>query len=213
MEPPPIELLEVTGIDGIINWPESNVISHVQPESITLSWVGHKFKVEFVSGSDSYKFSSLDGVVNIPASTTAGAIDNHATLTVYVDDDEQFGGIIVFLPRVESEPFDDLHRAIDVDDGSIVKLGNNIYYAVTDFVDVSFASRVIYKGRMRNENYAKVYGYDEEKNPVRVLLFSNSEDTTEFTIDIGECHYIRACAQYRYDYNLSVYYRDRRKRN
>lgn len=198
--------LEVTGIDGILTWPESNVISHVQPESITLSWVGHEFKVEFVSGSDSYKFSSLDGVVNIPASVTAGAIDNHATLTVYVNDDRQFGGIIVFLPREESEPFP--FRQYISTSGSFV---SNASFRRTDFIDVRLAKTIIYQGRVSNNTQVNVYGYDDEKNPVRILLNAVYSDSIPVQVDFEGVSYI--VAGYRGTTgSLTVYYKDRRRR-
>lgn len=205
MKPPPVGDLEVTGIDGILTWPESNVISHVQPESITLSWAGQQFKVEFVSGSDSFKFSSLNGVVNIPASTTAGAIDNHATLTVYVNDDEQFGGTIIFLPREESEPFP-VNQYIQTSGN----FRDNQSFHRTDFVDVRLVKTVIYQGRLRNAGYVKVFGYDDEKNPVRILLGSDNNDNTPVPVDFEGVSYIVASAQVGWG-SLTVYYKDRRR--
>lgn len=206
MKPPPVVFLEVTGIDGLLTWPKSNVISHVQPKSITLSWVGHEFKVEFESGSDSYKFSSLDGVVNIPASATAGAINNHATLTVYVNNDEQFGGNIIFLPREESEPFP--KKQLVRSNGTFT-INNN--YRRTDFIDVRLVKTVIYKGRMRSSGGAKVFGYNDEKKPVRLLLGYDNNDSTPVPVDFEGVSYIVACAQVGYE-SLTVYYKDRRRR-
>lgn len=206
MKPPPVGSLEVTGIDGILTWPESNVISHVQPESITLSWVGQQFKVEFVSDSDSFKFSSLNGVINIPASITAGAIDNHATLTVYVNDDEQFGGMILFLPREESEPFS--FNQVITTSGSF---SNNNTFRRTDFVDVRLVKTVIYQGRLRNSGYVKVFGYDDEKKPLRILLDHDNNDSTPVPVDFEGVSYIVASAQVNYGH-LTVYYKDRRRR-
>lgn len=206
MEPPPVGSLEVTGIDGILNWPGSNVISHVQPASITLSWVGQKFKVEFVSGSDSYKFNSLNGVVNIPASTTSGAIENHATLTVYIEDDEQFGGIITFLPKEESEPFP-IEAALLRSGGLYVRGG----YHCTDFIDVRLAEKVIYTGYNNNASYVCVFGYDDEKNPIRVLLRSRTDISTPVPVDFDDVSYIVACSAGG-TYSLTVYYKDRRRR-
>ena len=206
MEPPPVVFLEVTGIAGILNWPESNVISHVQPESITLSWVGHEFKVKFVSGSDSYKFDSLNGVVNIPASTTAGAIDNHATLTVYVNDDEQFGGIITFLPKEESEPFP-VKQAIMTNGGFYKHNG----FRRTDFIDVRMVERVIYVGSVRVQRFVKVFGYDDEKNPVRILLGPDENDSTPVPVDFEGVSYIVA-SHTGTTGSLTVYYKDRRRR-
>lgn len=206
MKPPPVDYLVVTGIGDVRSWPESNVISHEQPVSISLSWVGHEFKVEFVSGSDSYKFDSLNGVVNIPASTTAGAINNHATLTVYVDD-EQFGGIITFLPREESEQFP-VNQAL-------LRTGlfyDDTNYRRTDFIDVRLAERVVYKGRVRNQYFAKVVGYDDEKNPVRVLLGHDENDTTPVPIDFEGVSYVVASSFVTVSYSLTVYYKDRRRR-
>ena len=206
MIPPPVDYLAVTGIEGIHAWPESNVISHVQPESITLSWVGHEFVVELKSGSDSYKFSSLNGVVNIPASTTAGVIDNHGALTVYVDNEELFGGIIIFLPWVESEPFP-ISQYIQAN-GSF---NNNNYYRRTDFIDVRLAKTVIYKGRLQANNHIKVFGYDDKKNPVRILLGPDKNDSTPVSVDFEGVSYIVASAQNGYG-SLTVYYKDRRRR-
>lgn len=206
MKPPPVDNLEVAGIDGILNWPESNVISHVQPKSITLSWAGHEFKVEFESGSDSYKFSSLNGVVNIPASTTAGAIDNHATLTVYVDDDEQFGGIILFLPWEESEPFP--NSQVITTSGI---LRTNTAYLCTDYIDVRLAKTVIYQGRVISSSYVKVYGYDDNKRPVRILLGADNNDSIPVPVDFEGVSYIVACSRGG-TYSLTVYYKDRRRR-
>lgn len=207
MKPPPVDYLEVTGIDGLHAWPESNVISHVQPESITLSWVDHEFKVEFVSGSDSYKFDSINGVINIPASTTAGVIDSHGTLTVYVDSDEQFGGIIIFLPREESEPF-----PVSQYVSSSGRLVNATSYRRTDYVDVRLAERVIYQGRVRSGNIAKVFGYDDQKNPVRLLLGSDDNDSIPVPVDFEGVSYIIACCSTVGSHSLTVYYKDRRRR-
>lgn len=206
MEPPPVGVLEVTGIDGILTWPESNVISHVQPASITLSWVGQKFTVEFDSGMDSYKFNSVNGVVNIPASTTAGAIENHATLNVYVNDDEQFGGVITFLPKSESEPFP-IEAALLRSGGLRVRSG----YHCTDFIDVRLAEKIIYTGFNNNTSYACVFGYDDEKNPVRVLLRTNTNTSTPVQVDFDDVSYIVACSAGA-TYSLNVYYKDRRRR-
>lgn len=206
MKPPPVDYLEVTGIDGILTWPKSNVISHVQPESITLNWVDHEFKVEFESGSDSYKFSSLDGVVNIPASTTAGAIDNHATLTVYIDDDEQFGGVIIFLPREESEPFPILELVRT--DGTFTPYA---LYHRTDFIDVRLVKTVIYQGEMRSSICAKVFGYDDNKKPIRILLGYDNNDSIPVPVNFEGVSYIVACARVGSG-SLTVYYKDRRRR-
>lgn len=206
MEPPPVGSLEVTGIDGILTWPESNVISHVQPASITLSWVGQKFKVEFVSGSDYYKFNSLNGVVNIPASTTSGAIENHATLTVYANDDEQFGGVITFLPKTESEPFP-IEAALQNNGRLYSRSG----YHCTDFIDVKLAEKVIYLGRVQNTGYAKVFGYDDEKNPVRILLRADNNSTNPVEVDFDGISFVVACSAGE-TYSLTVYYKDRRRR-
>lgn len=178
----------------------------MQPESITLSWTDHEFKVEFVSGSDSYKFSSLDGVVNIPASATAGAIDNHATLTVYVNNDKQFGGIVIFLPREESEPFP-LRQGISTS-GTFV---NNSSYRRTDFIDVRFLKTVIYKGNVTSSSYVKVFGYDDEKNPVRILLRADNNDSTPVPVDFEGVSYIVASSR-GVTGSLTVYYKDRRRR-
>lgn len=206
MKPPPVDYLEVTGIDGLHAWPESNVISHVQPESITLSWFAHEFKVEFQSGSESYKFDSINGVVNIPASTTAGVIDNHGALKVYVDDVELFGGIIIFLPWGESEPFP-ISQYITAN-GSFI---NNNFYRSTDFIDVRLAKTVIYKGRLQANNHIKVFGYDDKKNPVRILLGPDTNDSTPVSVDFEGVSYIVASAQNGYG-SLTVYYKDRRQR-
>lgn len=206
MKPPPVDFLEVTGINGILTWPESNVISHVQPESITLSWVNHEFIVELESGSDNYKFNSLDGVVNIPASSTAGAIDNHATLTVYVNDDEQFGGIITFLPKEESEPFP-VKQAIMTNGGFY----SHNRYRRTDFIDVRMVERVIYVGSVRVQRFVKVFGYDNEKNPVKILLGPDENDSTPVPVDFEGVSYIVA-SHIGTTGNLTLYYKDRRRR-
>lgn len=207
MKPPPVDYLTVTGISGVRSWPEANVISHVQPGSITLSWVGHEFKVGFISGADSYKFDSINGVVNIQDSTTAGAVENHATLTVYVNDDEQLGGIIIFLPKVESEPFP-IEQGILSATGRFYDGGG---YHRTEFIDVRLAETVIYKGRVRNQYFAKVFGYDDEKNPVRVLLGTDENDHTPVPVDFKGVSYIVACSVSE-DPSLTVYYKDRRRR-
>lgn len=159
-----------------------------------------------MSGSDSYKFDSLNGVVNIPASTTAGAIDNHATLTVYVNGDEQFGGIITFLPKEESEPFPFL-QAISTN-GSFY---SHKSYHRTDFVDVRMAERVIYKGSVRLERFVKVYGYNDEKSPVRVLLNHDENDSTPVPVDFEGVSFIVASYTGATG-SLTVYYKDRRRR-
>lgn len=159
-----------------------------------------------MSGSDSYKFDSLNGMVNIPASTTAGAIDNHATLTVYVDDDEKFGGIIVFLPREESEPFP-FKRSISTSG----VINDNALYHCTDFIDVRLAKTVIYQGVVTNSRTAKVFGYDDKKNPVRILLRYNEDSSIPVPIDFEGVSYIVACSKGG-TYGLTVYYKDRRRR-
>lgn len=171
-----------------------------------MRWIGIEFKVEFVSGSDYYKFDSKNGVVNIPASATAGAISNHATLTVYVND-EQFGGIILFLPKEESEPFVLKDTALSVNGTLFGRSG----YLTTDLIDVGIAESVIYKGHVYFAQSCKVYGYDEERNPVRILLKQSANDGV-FNVNFDGCRFIRACATTSTEYYLHVIYRDRRRR-
>lgn len=159
-----------------------------------------------MSGPDSFKFDSSDGVVNIPASATAEAIDNHATLTVYDDNNEQFGGIIIFLPREESEPFPLVQCITTTGD-----FENNSTYHRTDFIDVRLAETVVYQGSVTNNRRVKVFGYDDKKNPVRVLLGSGSDSATPVSVNFEGVSYIVACSRGS-TYSLTVYYKDRRRR-
>lgn len=184
--------------------PVSSVVVNVSrftqgPATITLS----------TEGVVDAQYSSVGGVITVPAEAIETAVNDRKMITLVVDGNT-VGGYIIFLPKTESEPFSVLETIL-MRDGLTVSFSLT---NCTDFVDVTYATDIVYTGRLvGNEDlYAAMVAYDENYELVKVLIGLVSANSTIHVVPDGTYKYIKACsATSSSGLSLQLIFPDRRR--
>ena len=154
----------MSGLSGYQVWPSVASVELTQPVAdVVLTPVPAWSALTASVGGMVYK--KRDGVVRIPAADLVDAIGRRLTITVR-SSQGVYGGRLKFLPADESEPFSKV-GGVNKSTGRVISTDA---YENTGFVDVQFVSDISLRVYVESSTVCALFAYDEDKNPVRVLV-------------------------------------------
>lgn len=176
----------MSGLAGYQLWPSVASVELSQPEgAVVLRPVPAKSYIYATVGGITY--AKVNGVVTIPAEALVDAASRRLIMRI-VSSKGQYGGTLAFLPVDESEQFLQ-EGGVDKSTGSVMPSDS---YENTGFVDVQFVSDITLHTFVESVNYCALYAYDENYNPVRVILDSNNGKGDLHVIPDGSYRYVIA---------------------
>lgn len=204
--------ISISGLDGFVRWPLVDSVAHVEPvDDVVLRGLPSSNCVVDIFHGDTWVTSVsvvVDGSMVLPSHLFEDAITNRLRLVLSIDG-EVYGGYIIFLPLIESEPFDIADTYLNADGTS----SRSTAYIATDYIDISFVDDIIYNGRIIYTGRIAMAGYDQEHNFVKILLdYVNNASEAKHIVPDGSYNYIRASSVNNVNYSLQIHYRSRRRR-
>lgn len=172
------------------------------PSDITISGVGSN-AYALVEGLSTHNYSAIGDIITIPHAALVDIVNAHGSIKLYVDD-IIYDGYIIFRPYVDSEIF-----YIDENITSQGEFESNSNAIRTDYIDVEGAEEFLYTGRTSSRS-PQIYGYDENKQPVKLVLAGGFSRSDFHVIYDGTYRYIVACSQKAVESSLQIYFRQRR---
>ena len=211
---PSLSSITISGLAGISSWPAYNRAEHVQPVSSVVVNVsrftqGQATITLSTEGVVDAQYSSVGGVITVPAEAIETAVNDRKMITLVVDGNT-VGGYIIFLPKTESEPFSVIDTILKSDGLTEPFSSTNC----TDFVDVTYATDIVYTGRLGggDDHYAAMVAYDENYELVKTLISLVSAESTIHVVPDGTYKYIKACSSKSVaNSSLQLIFPDRRR--
>ena len=209
---PSLSSITISGLAGITSWPSYNRVEHVQPTASVLVDVSRYTSEQAVitlstEGVVDASYTSINGIITIPADAIATAVNDKKRISLRIGNNS-VGGYIIFLPRTESEVFTE-GKALS-SNGVLTDFER--WSATVDFIDITYASDIVYSGRQSGSSLNALVAYDENQEFVRNLIEIVPDDSVIHVVPDGSYKYVRACGVTASDPSLMLVFPDRRKR-
>lgn len=195
----------LTGISGLVTWPEINSVSHQEPSGDVAIYFGNVNVDAKIESTDRFgnveTYISQNGAIVIPSADVENAISRRLCLELSIND--EIYSQLYFLLETETEEFNE--------SGLINQQGmlrpSTSGYISTDYIDIYDVNDIVYTGYTGGDAQSLV-AYDENKDFVRVLLNTGAYNNTHVPVD-GTFRYVRASAYPSLAYSLKLYFRTR----
>lgn len=176
----------MSGLSGYQLWPSVASVELTQPEgAVILRPVPEKSYLYATVGGITY--AKINGVVTIPAEALVDAASRRLVIRI-VSSKGQYGGTLAFLPEDESEQFLQV-GAVNKSTGRIEQWES---YRNTGFVDVQFVSDITLHSYVVSDFVCALYGYDDNYDPVRVIVEKTDGVSDLHIIPDGSYRYVIA---------------------
>lgn len=176
----------MSGLSGYQLWPSVASVELTQPEgAVVLRPVPANSYLYATVGGITY--AKINGVVTIPAEALVDAASRRLIMRI-VSSKGQYGGTLAFLTEDESEQFLQV-GAVSKSNGSILPLEQ---YQNTGFIDVQFVTDITLRCYVVSEFVCALYGYDENYNPVRVIVDNSDGGGDLHIVPDGSYRYVIA---------------------
>lgn len=155
------------------------------------------------------QYSSVGGIITIPAEAIETAVNDRKMITLVVDGNT-VGGYIIFLPQSESEAFT---VSKSLSNRGVVEDDSNYWSATVELIDVTYATDIVYSGMQPSQYFAALVAYDEQGDYVRTLIAQLAQNSVVHVVPDGTYKYVRACSVTGVNASLSLVFPDRRRKS